>query len=220
MTLLEPVNASNVRATDTPALRRALVDTQRDVVVDIPGGGAGLVRAVPWSMLGSGSAAFMEQYGVKYPLYTGAMAKGIASAELVIAAGQRGMLGSLDAGGLPLHLVSAALDKIQAALPNGPYAVNLIHAPADEGLESGGVELFLKRGVRVVEASAFMKLTPWVVRYRVAGLERGPGGRTVCRNKIIFKVSRTELAALAMRPPPADIVAKLLAKGLITAEQA
>jgi PfaD family protein len=220
MTLLEPVNASNVRSSDSTAVRRALLETQRDVVVELPGGGAGLVRAVPWSMLGSGSAAFMEQYGVKYPLYTGAMAKGIASAELVIAAGQRGMLASLGAGGLPLHRVTAALDKIQAALPNGPFAVNLIHAPADEGLESGGVELFLKRGVRVVEASAFMKLTPWVVRYRVAGLERGPGGRTVCRNKIIFKVSRTELAALAMRPPPADIVAKLLAQGLVTAEQA
>jgi PfaD family protein len=171
-------------------------------------------------MLGLGSAAFMEQYGVKYPLYTGAMAKGIASADLVIAAGQKGMLASLGAGGLPLHLVSAALDKIQAALPNGPYAVNLIHAPADELLESGGVELFLKRGVRVVEASAFMKLTPWIVRYRVAGLERGASGRTVCRNKVIFKVSRTELATLAMHPPPADIVAKLLAKGLVTAEQA
>merc|ERR1719182_730023 len=219
MTLLEPVNASNVRSSDSTAVRRALLETQRDVV-ELPGGGAGLVRAVPWSMLGSGSAAFMEQYGVKYPLYTGAMAKGIASAELVIAAGQRGMLGSFGAGGLPLHLVTAGLDKIQAALPNGPYAVNLIHAPTDEGLESGGVELFLKRGVRIVEASAFMKLTPWIVRYRVAGLERGAGGKTVCRNKIIFKVSRTELATLAMRPPPADIVAKLLQQGLVTAEQA
>ena len=217
---LSAAGSAKVSATDTAALRRALADTQRDVVVDIPGGGAGLVRAVPWSMLGSGSAAFMEQYGVKYPLYTGAMAKGIASADLVIAAGEKGMLASLGAGGLPLHRVSAALDKIQAALPNGPYAVNLIHAPADELLESGGVELFLKRGVRVVEASAFMKLTPWIVRYRVAGLERSASGRTVCRNKVIFKVSRTELASPAMLPPPADIVAKLLAKGLVTAEQA
>ena len=213
-------SVTKVSATDTPALRRALHHTQCDVVVDIPGGGSGIVRAVPVSMLGGGSAAFMEQYGVKYPMYTGAMAKGIASADLVIAAGKKGMLGSFGAGGLPLHIVTAGLDKIQAALPNGPYAVNLIHAPADEGLESGGVELFLKRGVRIVEASAFMKLTPWIVRYRVAGLERDASGRTVCRNKVIFKVSRTELATLAMHPPPADMVAKLLAKGLVTAEQA
>ena len=217
---LAPSNPVTVRSSDSAGFRRALVDTERDVVVDLPGGKQGLVRAVPVSMLGGGSAAFMEQYGVKYPMYTGAMAKGIASADLVIAAGKKGMLGSFGAGGLPLHLVTAGLDKIQAALPNGPYAVNLIHAPADEGLESGGVELFLKRGVRIVEASAFMKLTPWIVRYRVAGLERDASGRTVCRNKVIFKVSRTELATLAMHPPPADMVAKLLAKGLITAEQA
>merc|ERR1719198_1738834 len=142
------------------------------------------------------------------------MAKGIASADLVVAGGQKGMLCSLGAGGLPLHLVNAALDKIQAALPNGPYAVNLIHSPFDESLEKGNVDLFLARGVRVVEASAFMKLTVNVVRYRVAGLERCPQtGKTVCRNKIIFKVSRTELAGMALGPPPDALVAKCLAAG-------
>merc|ERR1719502_820702 len=165
--------------------------------------------------------AFMEQYGVNYPLYTGAMAKGIASADLVIAAGQNGMLGSLGAGGLPPHKVQQALDKVQAALPNGPYAVNLIHSPYDDLLEKRNVDLFLEKGVRVVEASAFMTLTPHVVGYRVAGLEKDPAtGKTLTRNSIIFKVSRTELADMALRPPPAEIVAKLLKQGLITAEQA
>ena len=91
----------------------------------------------------------------------------------------------------------------------------------DESLEKGNVDLFLEKKVRVVEASAFMKLTLNIVRYRVAGLEKCPStGKTICRNKVIFKVSRTELATLAMHPPPADMVAKLLAKGLVTAEQA
>ena len=222
MATLAPTNALTARANDDAALRRAILSTERDVVVEMAGGSAGLVRAVPMASLGAGSQAFMAQYGVQYPLYTGAMAKGIASADMVIAAGLKGMLASLGAGGLPLHRVTAALDKIQAALgvDKMPFAVNLIHAPADEGLESGGVELFLKRQVRIVEASAFMKLTPWIVRYRVAGLERGPGGTTIARNKVIFKVSRTELAELAMRPPPADMVAKLLKQGLVTAEQA
>ena len=164
--------------------------------------------------LGAGSKSYMEQYGVKYPLYTGAMAKGIASAEICIAAGSNGMLASFGAGGLPLDLVSKGIDQIQAALGDKPFAVNLIHSPADDGLESGGVELFMKKGVRIVEASAFMSLTPWIVRYRVCGLERGAGGKTIAKNKVIFKVSRTELAELAMRPPPADIVAKLLKQGL------
>jgi len=210
-----------VSVTDSDSLRMALLDAERDIVVTLPGGGSGLVRSVPWSRLGAGAAAFMDMYGVKYPLYTGAMAKGIASAELVIAAGLKGMLASLGAGGLPLDKVSQFLDQIQAQLPNGPYAVNLIHSPFDEGLEEGGVDLFLKRGVRVVEASAFMKLTANIVRFRVAGLEPGPaGGPPVCRNKVIFKVSRTELAEMAMRPPPADLVDKCLRAGHITPQQA
>merc|ERR1711871_1172312 len=101
--------------------------------------------------------------------------------------GKRKILGSLGAGGLPLHLVNEALDKIQAELPNGPFAVNLIHSPFDDLLEKGCVDLLLQRGVRVVEASAFTHLTPHVVRYRVCGLTRGKDGKVVAKNKIIFK---------------------------------
>jgi len=167
-----------------------------------------------------GDQAFMDLYQVDYPLYTGAMAKGIASADLVIACGKRKMLASLGAGGLPLQTVEENIKKIQAALPNGPFAVNLIHSPADDILEKGNVDLFLKYGVRVVEASAFMSLTPHVVRYRLAGLRKGANGQVICDNKIIFKVSRTELAELALRPAPKKIVDKLVREGLVTQEQA
>jgi 3-hydroxymyristoyl/3-hydroxydecanoyl-(acyl carrier protein) dehydratase len=167
-----------------------------------------------------GDRTFPETYAVDYPLYIGAMAKGISSAGLVIAAGQRRMLASFGAGGLPLGVVETALQKIQAALPNGPFAVNLIHSPFDESLEKGGVDLFLRRGVRVIEASAFTHLTLNLVRFRVAGLERAPDGGVLARNKIIFKVSRTELAEMAMQPPPAAMVQTLLAQGYITPVQA
>jgi PfaB family protein len=166
-----------------------------------------------------GDPGFMEMYGVDYPLYTGAMAKGIASAELVVALGKRRILASLGAGGLPLHLVNKALDIIQAELPDGPYAVNLIHSPFDDGLERGNVDLFLKRGVTIAEASAFMTLTIHVVRYRVAGLSMR-NGKVHCKNKIIAKVSRTELADMFMRPAPEKFLKKLLASGEITQEQA
>jgi len=166
-----------------------------------------------------GDKDFMAHYGVKYPLYTGAMAKGIASSNLVIACGKRGILSSFGAGGLPLSVTEKALDEIQAALPNGPYAVNLIHSPFDDFLERDNVEMILRRGVRIVEASAFTQLTPHVVRYRVAGLERHNGG-VRCLNKLIFKLSRTELAEMAFLPPPAKIVSRLLKEGKITADQA
>jgi len=166
-----------------------------------------------------GDVSFMHFYNVDYPIYTGAMAKGIASAALVIAAGQRRMLASFGAGGLPLSSVETALDQIQTALPNGPYAVNLIHSPFDDHLEKGCVELLLRREVTVVEASAFMSLTPHLVRYRVAGLSRGADGRVQCKNKVIFKLSRTELANMAFNPAPQKILDRLVAEGYITPEQ-
>jgi len=214
-------DVTTVSAADAAAVREALLETEQPLVVEGPGVGAVQVHPVPLGSLGLGSAAFMQHYGVQYPLYTGAMAKGIASADLVIAAGQRGMLASFGAGGLPIGKVTAGLDKIQAALGSKPFAVNLIHSPFDDLLEERNVDLFLSRGVTVVEASAFMKLTPHVVRYRVVGLSRDAAtGRTVCKNSIIFKVSRTELADMALRPPPADMVARLLREGKVTAEQA
>lgn len=169
-----------------------------------------------------GDSSFNACYGVDYPLYTGAMAKGISSADLVIACGQRKMLASLGIGGLTMPAVQEALGKVQQALPNGPYAVNLMYNPNAEFEEVALVNLFLERGVRVLEVSNYGKLTPQLVRFRVLGLTRDPSdsSRVVCNHKIIFKASRVELAELAMQPLPASILSKLQEEGLITAEQA
>jgi len=174
----------------------------------------------PVTIADLGDKSFMETYGVVAPMYTGAMAKGIASADLVIAAGKKGILGSFGAGGLPMHIVKESLAKIQAALPNGPYAVNLIHSPFDSNLEEGNVDLFLEKGVHVIEASAFMDLTPQVVRYRAAGLKRGANGEVVITNRIIGKCSRTELAEMFIRPAPEKLLRKLVQTGKITEDQA
>lgn len=166
-----------------------------------------------------GSAAFRRFHGVAYAYHAGAMANGIASANLVIALGQAGLLGSFGAGGLPPQQIEAAIDTIQRALPNGPYAFNLIHSPSEEALERRGVELFLERGVRTIEASAFLALTSHVVRYRVAGLRRNPDGTIEATNKVIAKVSRSEVAAAFLAPPPPRLLADLRTAGLITEEQ-
>jgi len=182
-------------------------------------GGKGALEINSVAISDLGHPGFMSHYGVKYPIYTGAMAKGIASADLVIACGKRGILASFGAGGLPLVVTEKALDQIQEALPNGPYAVNLIHSPFDDFLERDNVEMLIRRGVKIVEASAFTQLTKHVVRYRVAGLERHNGGIR-CSNKLIWKLSRTELAEMALLPPPPAMVAGLLKNGHITADQA
>ena len=165
-----------------PSLRSALLDLSRPVDV------TKTIRIPACAPKDLGSSSFMKTYRVQYPLYTGAMAKGIASAELVVAAGKKGMLALFGAGSLPIGATKTALDTIQRELPNGPYAVNLIHSPDNDSLERDNVDLFLKRSVRVVEVSAFMKLTPHVVRYRVVGLVSDGCGGVTCKNRIIFKL--------------------------------
>ncbi|WP_110458580.1 eicosapentaenoate synthase subunit PfaD [Shewanella algidipiscicola] len=166
-----------------------------------------------------GDSNFRRVHGVKYAYYAGAMANGISSEELVIALGKAGILCSFGAAGLIPSRVEAAINHIQAALPNGPYMFNLIHSPSEPALERGSVELFLKHKVRTVEASAFLGLTPQIVYYRAAGLSRDAHGNIVVGNKVIAKVSRTEVAEKFMMPAPAKMLQKLLDEGLISVDQ-
>lgn len=167
-----------------------------------------------------GSSAFTATHGVRHPYMAGAMAGGIASADMVIALAREGFLASFGAAGLLPGTIEKALLRFAAEIPGLPYAVNLIHSPSEDRLEREAVDLFLRHGVHCVEASAYMGLTPHVVRYRVAGLRRDTAGRVVAGNRLIAKVSRPETAERFMRPAPAATVSALLAQGLITAEQA
>jgi len=167
-----------------------------------------------------GDEAYKKQHGVKYAYHGGAMANGIASVELVVALGKAGFLCSFGAAGLVPDAVENAIKRIQAELPNGPYAVNLIHAPAEEALERGAVERFIKLGVKTVEASAYLALTEHIVWYRLAGLSKNADGTVNIGHKVIAKVSRTEVGRRFMEPAPQKFIDKLLAQGKITQEQA
>lgn len=172
----------------------------------------------PVSMSHLGDNTFMKFYGVKANMYSGAMAKGIASADLVIAMGQNNLLGSFGAGGLPMHIVERSLIRIKEELGDKPFAVNLIHSPFDPNLEEGNINLFDKYGVTIAEASAFMALTPSVVLYRVRGLSLN-GSTIFIKNKLIAKCSRTEVADQFLRPAPLKFLEKLLKQGKISQEQ-
>ena len=178
----------------------------------------GFAQAITAQQLGC--EQFKKAHAVKYAYHGGAMANGIASVELVIALGKAGFLCSFGAAGLIPDVIEESIKRIQAVLPNGPFAVNLIHAPSEEALESGAVERFLKLGVQTVEASAFLKLTEHIVYYRVAGLSQNADGSINIKNKVIAKISRTEVAERFMSPAPQKLLDKLLAAGKITALQA
>lgn len=167
-----------------------------------------------------GDPTFKERYGLKYAYLAGSMAQGIASEELVIALGRAGMLASFGAAGLGEARIEAAIRRIQQALPDGPYAFNLIHSPSEEAIERKAVDLYLKYGVRTVEASAFLDLTPHIVYYRAAGLGLDNAGNLQIRNRVIAKISRREVAAKFMQPAPQRLLDSLLESGHITPQQA
>ena len=222
-------------ALEEDALRAELLKLEEVLYVVRSGQQVGLVRggqigaegdadvlavlpALPPERLGDPS--FTACYGLKYAYYGGAMANAIASVDMVVALGKAGFMGSFGAAGLPPSRLEASIDAIQAALPNGPYACNLIHTPNEPTLEQRVVETYLRKGVRVIEASAFLDLSPNIVWYRAAGLAQDASGRILIGNRVIAKLSRREVAAKFLQPAPAAMLAELVQAGKITPQQA
>ncbi len=166
-----------------------------------------------------GPAWFRDRIGLRANYLAGAMAGGISSPELVIALGRAGLLGFYGAGGLDLGTVGEAIATIQEALGDRPAGYNLLHNPLEPAVEEATVDLFLERGCRIVSASAYMGLTPAVVRYRYRGATRGPDGTWSCPNRVFAKVSRAEVALHFLRPAPQRIVDELVATGRLTREE-
>ncbi len=178
----------------------------------------GFAPAVSLERLGDPS--FCKTYGTRYAYYAGAMANGISSDSFVIALGKAGYMGSYGAGGVSPKRIEAAIQNIQAALPEGPYAFNLLNSPNEPALEQNAVDLYLKHGIHVIEASAYLAMTAPLVQYRVAGLIQAADGSVVIGNRVIGKISRLEMAQRFLDPAPADILSKLVAEGKITPQQA
>jgi PfaD family protein len=167
-----------------------------------------------------GNPGFLRDYGVQYALYIGAMANAITSVDMVIAAGKAGMLASFGAAGLSMAKLEESILQIKAALPNGPFACNLINNIYEPVIEEQTVALYLKHQVRIIEASAYLRLSPNIVHYRAAGLSRNADGSVKIANRIIAKVSRKEVAEKFMQPAPDRILDELVQQGKITTEQA
>jgi len=178
----------------------------------------GMVLPCPMERLGDPS--FCKDHGIRFSYVGGSMAKGISSVPLVEALADNGMLGFFGAAGLLIPEVEAAIDQLQNSIKSGGYGFNLIHSPNEPELENSLVDLYLRRKVRLVEASAFLALTPALVRYRTDGIYRTTEGEIVTPNRIIAKISREEVAARFFAPPPERFLQELVAAGRLTPEQA
>ena len=179
---------------------------------------AGMVLPCPLESMGDSN--FCRDYGIRYSYVGGSMAKGISSVEMVKAFAKGEMLGFFGAAGLSIEVVETAIDRLMADGDDMPFGINLIHSPNEPQLENDLVDLYLKRNVKLLEASAFLDLTLPVVRYRTHGIYRDESGRIITPNRIIAKVSREEVAAKFFAPPPEKYLRELVASGDLSEEQA
>ena len=215
---------------DQTALHHALLDLSQPVYLSQDASSKPIILSGPETHLRAsapalpvsalGDPSFQSAYNCRASFYTGSMANGISSPEMVITMGKQGLLSAYGAGGVSPADNQAAIQEIQAALPDGPYVVNLLNSPFEPGLEEQNIELFINLQVRTVEASAFLTITPGLVRYRALGLHLRPDGTIEMRNKVIAKVSRKEVARRFMAPAPDKLLAELVQAGQITQQQA
>lgn len=168
-----------------------------------------------------GDKSFKQTYGIKYAYVAGGMYRGIASEELVIRMAKAGLLGFFGTGGLALSRIEKAILKIQSKISDREaYGMNLLNNISDPGLEEKTVDLFLKYDVQNIEAAAFLRISPALVKYRLKGLHRSADGMIVPKGRILAKISRPEVARHFLSPADPSIVQNLLQTGKITTQEA
>jgi len=166
-----------------------------------------------------GDPAFRRDYGLKYALYGGAMANGIASAEMVIALGKAGFMGSYGAGGMSAEAVSAAVDRIRTELGDRTYMVNML-AGRNPDEEMKLAKLLVEKNVPAVEASAYILPSEALLYYRLKGIREDENGTVVPARRVIAKVSREEVLEKFVSPPDPAAVASLVRAGLLDEAEA
>ncbi|MGA3239337.1 MAG: PfaD family polyunsaturated fatty acid/polyketide biosynthesis protein [Bryobacteraceae bacterium] len=169
-----------------------------------------------------GDRSFLEVHKTRFPYVVGEMAAGIAPAGMVIAAARAGFLGFFGAAGLALDRVERGISEIDEALKvsGSSWGSNLIHTPYQPDMEDAVADLYIRKDVRRISASAFMSLTPSVARVAASGLHVDAQGRVHRRRFIFAKISRPETASQFLSPPPAAMLDSLASKGMITREEA
>lgn len=169
-----------------------------------------------------GDRSFQQVHNVRFSYVGGAMARGIASAELVIALSEAGMLGFFGSAGLSIERLDKEIHTLSAELdPKGlSWGMNLIHTPNEPALELKIVERYLKSGVRKIEAAAFMGLSKAIVYYAFKGLSQQSDGSISRMNHVFAKISRPEVARHFLTPVPSEILNDLVAEGKLTEYEA
>lgn len=98
--------------------------------------------------------------------------------------------------------------------------MNLRFEPDHQDREKELIDLYIKHDVRVIEASSYLSVSAPLIYYKAHQLKIDKSGRVIPHNRIIAKVSRPEVAAAFLSPPPQSIVKRMCQHGMLTEEQA
>jgi trans-AT polyketide synthase, acyltransferase and oxidoreductase domains len=156
-----------------------------------------------------GAAGFRDRYGLRFAYVIGSMHGGVSGRDLVRSAEKAGLLGFLGIDGLPIDEAGRQIAALAEELgPGSAYGVSLRFDHRSPRREADVVDLLLRHRVPLVEASGYPLITEELVRYRLHG------------GRIMAKVSRSDIAAEFLQPPPRALVDRLLAAGAVTRDQA
>lgn len=169
-----------------------------------------------------GDRAFCTAHGVRFAYVIGEMARGITTPRMVIEGVRAGVMAFYGSAGLSIDEIARGVDEIQSALGRDAagWGANLIHSPQESGMEMETVDLFLRKGVTRVSASAFMRLQPAIAWFSAKGLRRAADGTVARANHVFAKVSRTEVAQQFLAPAPDAMLRALVDSGRITQDEA
>ncbi len=167
-----------------------------------------------------GDPFFRRDWNIRHAFLGGSMANGISSIDIVTTLARAGMMGFYGAAGQDIGTVEQAVVTLKETCGNLPWGVNLIHSPQEPLQEDRLVDLFLRTGVRHIEASAYMTMTRALVRFRLHGIHRDKDGTIIAPNQILAKASRVEIAKKFFSPTPEALIRELLSAGLLTETQA
>ncbi|WP_166923280.1 ACP S-malonyltransferase [Flavobacterium poyangense] len=168
-----------------------------------------------------GSSTFCERYNTPYAYVAGGLHMGIASTAMVLKMANSKMLGFLGTKGRTITEINKDIERLQDQLIEGnPFGVNLYQDILDPNKEIELVNSLLESKIRIIEAGGFSQITLALAYFRIAGLERNSDQGISCKNHIIAKIARPDVAEGFMKPVPERLVKRLLDKGWITQDQA
>lgn len=168
-----------------------------------------------------GSISFLKRYNLKKAYVIGGMYKAISSSDLVIRAAKSNLLSFYGAGGISLEETKKSIDHIKLHIDKSQvFGINFLSNPTNPDYELNLADLCLREGVRVVEASAFSKVTIGITYFRIKGIKRNSDETIYHPSRIMAKLSHPEVAKEFLSPPPPIYVEKLRKQGRISEEEA